>query len=170
MSKPFPASQSGFVGRAAYRNTPADPEPLAALLQSCDTSSAPPEGSESAREDNADYADGIQELVTAWLMEDLDVTASVCQASPEDVFEDALALLASDTPQLHKSEAGYSDSINQLLGWMLDDIGSFARSFDLVPADVFGDALKLIVSDTSLADRIIEVAGLPALAFGDYEN
>lgn len=170
MSKRFPALQGGFVGRAAYRNSAADPEPSAKLLQSCDTSSTSSEGSERTRENNADYADVIQELVMAWLMEDLDVTASVCQAKLEDVFGDVLALLASDTPQLHKSEAGYPDSIKQLLGWMLDDIGSVARSFHFDPADVFGDALKLIVSDTSLADHITEVAGLSASAFGDHEN
>lgn len=165
MPKCTPASRGNLAGHLAQRSSPAEPEPFIKLLQSCVASSTSSEGPESAREESANYADGIHELVVGWLMEDLDVTASVCQASPEEVFEDVLSAMVSDAPQFHSSETSYADAVEQLLGWMLDDIGSIARSFDLDPADVFGDALKLIVSDTPLADHIIEAAGLPASAF-----
>lgn len=115
-----------------------------------------PRRAKSIRGDGPDYSDEVNELVLTWLMEDLDVTSETCRADPVDVFEDLLALIASETPILHRPDSDYAGAVRQLMDWFLEDVYSVACSFDLDPLLVLDDAINLIVSETSLADRIIE--------------
>lgn len=85
-----------------------------------------------------------------WVLEDLQVTASVCRVDPASLFSDAILLLASETPGLERGDADYAGAVNQLLEWFFEDIDSVARSFDADPVDVFEYALKTIAEDTPL--------------------
>lgn len=106
--------------------------------------------------DDPDYSEGVGELVRMWVLEDLDVVAEVYQVDPRDLFEDVLVLATSETPAFHQGGADYADGIQQLLDWFLEDVGSVARAFGLDPADAFEDFMRVIISDTPLADRMLD--------------
>ena len=118
-------------------------------------------------EGDPDYSDTVNELVLSWLVEDLDITAETCHADPIDVFEDLLTLIISEKPVLHRPDTDYADAVRQLMDWFLEDVGSVACSFELDPADVLVDAFKLIISETDLADRLIEVKAKLGTDFGE---
>jgi len=121
----------------------------------------------SSLEGDPDCTDTVNELVLSWLVEDLEITAGTCHADPNDVFEDLLALIVSKTPVLHRPEADYAGAVRQLTEWFLEDVESVARSFELDPPDVLVDAFKLAVSETPLADRMIEVKAELGAVFGE---
>lgn len=106
--------------------------------------------------DDPSYSEGIGELVRMWLLEDLDAAAEVHHVDPRDLFEDVLILAVSEAQALHWEGADYADGVRQLLDWFLEDIGSVARAFNLDPADAFEDFMRVIISDTPLADRMLD--------------
>lgn len=97
-----------------------------------------------------DYCDIVNDLVSGWLSEDLEVMASECQVDPLNLFKDIVTRLVSGTSRLQEADPDYAETVNLLLDWWLEDIGSVARSFDFEPLDVLAEALRVIVEDTAL--------------------
>jgi hypothetical protein len=94
--------------------------------------------------------DAIGDIAYMWLEEDLEITASAFGIEVQAVFKDVLALFVSDTARLHKPEPDYAEAAGQLLDWIVEDLDSLARSFDLDFTNVFEDALRIIAADTEL--------------------
>ncbi len=138
-------------------------EVLAAVDCSCgelsrsNAKSASQERRESVRQNDPGYADGVDDLVLMWVSEDLDAVASQYGVPHQDLFEDVLAAIATDTPAFHHSGQDYAHGVRLLLDWFSEDIDSIARSFGLEPVEVLEDVLERIISDTPLADPMLDV-------------
>lgn len=120
--------QAGLAGQAEQDGLAAAASSCGKLLQSYGGPSTSLEQSKSARDDNAVYTDKINELVLMWLVEHLDIAASVCHTDSVAVFKDLLGMIASETPRLQRDETYYADVVSHLLEWFLEDIRSVARA------------------------------------------
>lgn len=170
MSKQFTVAQCDRMAHAEQQHTHGTASLSGKLLQSSDRRNSTSEHSNPTREDGADYAEAISEIVLDFWLEDLEATASACQASPCDVFADVFALLLSEAPQLHSGDPGYPGAIKQTMEWMTEDIECVARAFDLDPLDVLEDAMKVVASDTPFTDQILQVMALAESALGNSSS